>query len=197
MTLLILLPSIPIILIGLRQLSWHDALFNTLISTKRRLFSSSKKASTTTPSEELLAPKKQSRSRHIIGALFLPFAASYTGRLLAVCFPGRSTTTSPLKRALLGGLLYLLVKGSVDIYHRRRRRLQYQERIVFESSGDAASGDELEDDEDPDPEEDDDDDEEAEEEDEDASPLSLATQAISQLIDQNLHVNLQFHLEVQ
>merc|ERR1712200_343713 len=57
-------------------------------------------------------------TRNFCGALFFPTIATFLGKTLF------QETTSPLKRAILGGVTYVAVKGVFKVYHKQHQYIR-------------------------------------------------------------------------
>jgi len=64
-------------------------------------------------------------TRTFCGALFFPTIATFLGSTLY------QETSSPLKRALLGGLTFVVVKGIVKVYHKQHLYIRNCNRVVL------------------------------------------------------------------
>lgn len=78
--------------------------------------------------EAALPPSSETVSitRTICGALFFPTIATFLGGALF------QQTRSPLRRAALGGLTFVLVKGILKIYHKQHVYVRQSKRVILD-----------------------------------------------------------------
>ena len=65
-------------------------------------------------------------TRTFCGALFFPSVASFLGATLYDHVP------SQIKRTLLGGLTFLVVKGVLKVYHKQHTFLRQCQRVILD-----------------------------------------------------------------
>lgn len=154
--LLILLPIIPVTLIGAKMYNWEDRVLLFLSKYCRKIpalgtvlpfgqFDSdpspSATAQSTTPSP---VPNPASPTRIFCSALLLPTISTLIGNVFF------DTVQNSLHRTLLGGLTYIAVKGALKIYHKqmlcirqsRKKILDYTDsnlRLYRTGAGNSAS----------------------------------------------------------
>jgi len=134
---LILLVSLPIIPIGLflgKMVRWQDRVLKVLrvylpqfpltryilpaFAEEPELEGSGAQASLPPPADT------SSTARNFCGALVFPTIATFLGGAL---YPD---TSSPLRRAALGGITFILVKGVLKIYHKQHQYIRQSRRKI-------------------------------------------------------------------
>lgn len=121
--LLISLPSIPAVLIWAKMLRWEDYIARNwrwfLHSVCPWVFEE--------PAENFVYAEQQSSpSRILCGALVFPTIATLVGRFLL----GR--VKSNLERTVLGGAIFIGIKGILRIYYKLKHNEQYQKREILD-----------------------------------------------------------------
>jgi len=135
---LLLLVSLPLVPLGLvlgKMVRWQDPVLKTLRIYLPRIpltpyllpafagepeREGSGAAASIPPSTDPI-----SITRNFCGALFFPTIATFLGRTL---FP---ETASPLKRAALGGLTFVVVKGVLKVYHKQHLYIRQCRRVLL------------------------------------------------------------------
>jgi len=136
---LLLLVSLPLVPVGLvlgKMIKWQDPILKTLRVYLPRVpltwfvlpaFASepqregSGAAAAIPPSTDPV-----SVTRTFCGALFFPTIATFLGSTLF------QETASPLKRAALGGLTFVAVKGILKIYHKQHLYIRQCKRVIMD-----------------------------------------------------------------
>ncbi|OQV25019.1 E3 ubiquitin-protein ligase MARCH5 [Hypsibius exemplaris] len=125
LVLLIALPSIPACLIWAKMARWED----WAARNWRWLLHSVCPWVFEQPAEDFLfADQHTSPSRILCGALIFPTIATLIGRFLL----GRRVRSN-LNRTILGGLVFIGVKGILRIYYKLKHNEQYQKREIMDA----------------------------------------------------------------
>jgi len=136
---LLLLVSLPLVPVGLvlgKMIKWQDPILKTLRVYLPRvpLTWFLLPAFATEPQREgsgaaaAIPPSTDpvSVTRTFCGALFFPTIATFLGSTLF------QETASPLKRAALGGLTFVAVKGILKIYHKQHLYIRQCKRVIMD-----------------------------------------------------------------
>ncbi|XP_065352370.1 E3 ubiquitin-protein ligase MARCHF5-like [Cloeon dipterum] len=135
LTLLVGLPSIPLVLILSKLIHWEDYLLQFV----RRQVQSLPALGYLMPSFRYFQPEEArpsaelpqltdpvSSTRILCSALILPTAASLCGRLLL------ESTASNVQRTLLGGLIFVGVKGALRVYYKQQCYIRHSLRRIID-----------------------------------------------------------------
>nr|XP_057912927.1 E3 ubiquitin-protein ligase MARCHF5 isoform X2 [Doryrhamphus excisus]XP_057912928.1 E3 ubiquitin-protein ligase MARCHF5 isoform X2 [Doryrhamphus excisus]XP_057912929.1 E3 ubiquitin-protein ligase MARCHF5 isoform X2 [Doryrhamphus excisus] len=116
------LPTIPVILVLGKMVRWEDFLVRLWLrySYQRQLGVSSHLPPLAAPGDHL------SVSRTLCGALVLPWISSLLGRLLF------RRVTSNLQQSILGGVTFVLLKGSFKVYLKHQQHVLQAKRHVLD-----------------------------------------------------------------
>ncbi|XP_067007871.1 E3 ubiquitin-protein ligase MARCHF5 [Anabrus simplex] len=133
LVLLIGLPTIPIMLILGKMVHWEDTLLNFLrrhsykVPLLRHILPASameERRSSTLEFPPMADPV--SATRVLCGALLLPTVATLFGKLFF------DSVQSNLHRALLGGVAFITIKGTLKIYHKQQQYIRQRQRRILD-----------------------------------------------------------------
>lgn len=136
LVLLITLPLVPVGLMIGKMVRWQEPIIRVLreylprVPLARYLLPAFGRDLDREPSGAAAALPASSEpvsiTRTICGALFFPTIATFLGSALY------QQTKSPLKRAALGGLTFVLVKGILKIYHKQHLYVRQCKRVILD-----------------------------------------------------------------
>ncbi|XP_047200522.1 E3 ubiquitin-protein ligase MARCHF5-like [Hippoglossus stenolepis] len=117
------LPTIPVVLVLGKMIRWEDYLVR--LWHKRNLPPGSYRYLPRVPAEGPGAGDHLSVSRTLCGALIFPSIASLVGRILF------RRVTSNLQRTMLGGLVFVLIKGVLKVYFKQQQYIVQANRNIL------------------------------------------------------------------
>ncbi|XP_053266836.1 E3 ubiquitin-protein ligase MARCHF5 [Pleuronectes platessa] len=117
------LPTIPVVLVLGKMIRWEDYLIR--LWHKRNLPPGSYRYLPRLPADGPGAGDHLSVSRTLCGALIFPSIASLVGRILF------RRVSSNLQRTMLGGLVFVLIKGVLKVYFKQQQYIVQANRNIL------------------------------------------------------------------
>lgn len=117
------LPTIPVVLVLGKMIRWDDYLLR--LWHKHHLPPGNNRYLPRLPNDGLGAGDHLSVSRTLCGALIFPSIASLVGRVLF------RRVSSNLQRTMLGGLVFVLLKGALKVYFKQQQYIVQANRNIL------------------------------------------------------------------